>query len=287
MKETIKNISIAGLALFFILLNRSLVDANDPPPVASGVAINGTDTSITLTENTTTNIIVTATVTDDNGCADITGVTVKFYKTATGAGAADDENNHYTVTTADEPVTIVQNTCVGLVATYTAIIPVWYYADPAEWTAQVTPTDGVTGTVSTDTISIDTLKALSVTGTIVYGELALNADTGTTDKTTTVTNTGNASIGVAVDGYGAENGDGKSMMCTHGSILLEKEKYSKTASIAYADKTVLTDTAATITDFTISQRTTTATTGDIYWGFGLPINGVGGSCSGTVVFTAI
>jgi hypothetical protein len=284
MRVTIKKITIAGLVLLFVLLNRNLVYAHDPPPVASGTAINGTDTTISLTENTTTNVTVTATVTDDNGCADITGVTVKFYKTATGAGAADDENNHYTVNT---PTDVVQNTCIGLVATYTATIPVWYYADPAEWTTQVTPTDGVDGTVSTDTITIDTLKALSVTGTISFGELSLNADTGTTDITSTVTNTGNVSIGVAIDGYGVENNDGKSMICNHGSILLEKEKYSKTASTAYAAKTALTDTAVTVADFTIAQRTTTAETGNLYWGFGLPVNGVGGSCSGTVVFTAI
>ncbi len=281
---TIKKITIVFLALFIVLLNRSLVYAHDPPPVASGVAINGTDTTITLTENTTANVTVTATVTDNNGCADITGVTVKFYKTATGAEAGDDENNHYTVTT---PTDVVQNTCVGLVATYTATIPVWYYADPAEWTAQVTPTDGVAGTVSTDTIAIDTLKALNVTGTIAYGELALNTDTGTTDRTATVTNTGNATIGVQVDGYGAENGDGLAMTCTIGSVTIGEEKYSKTALTAYASKSALTDTAATIADFSIVQRTGSATTGDIYWGLGLPVNGVGGSCNGMVVFTAI
>jgi hypothetical protein len=280
----IKKITITCLAVFFVLLNCNLVYAHDPPPVASGVAINGTDTSITLTENTTTNVFVTATVTDNNGCADITGVTVKFYKTATGAGAADDENNHYTVTT---PTDVVQNTCVGLVATYTATIPVWYYADPAEWTAQVTPTDGVDGDVATDTIAVDTLKALNVTGAIAYGELALNTDTGTTDKIATITNTGNAAIGVQVDGYGFENGDGLAMMCTTGSITIGEEKYSKTASIAYASKSALTDTAATIADFSIAQRTDSSTTGTLYWGFGIPVNGVGGSCTGTVVFTPL
>ena len=283
MKEIIKKITITGLTLFFVLLSRSLVYASDPRPVASGVSINSGADSISLTEGVTTNVTVTATVTDNSGCADITGVTVKFYKTSTGAGATDDENNHYTVTT---PTDVIQNSCDLLVATYTATIPVWYYADPSEWTAQVTPSDEAVGTADTDTITIDTLKALNVTGTIAFGELALDTDTGTTDKTTTVTNTGNAVIGVAVDGYGAGNGDGKSMICEHGSILLEKEKYSKTAGIAYISKTALTDDAAEVAGLTVAQRTGSVTTGDIYWGLGLPLNGVGGSCSGTVVFTA-
>jgi hypothetical protein len=283
MTNIIKKITITFLALFFVLLNRSLVYASDPRPVASGVAINGTDASITLTENSTTNVVVTATVTDNSGCADITKVTVKFYKTATGAGAADNANNHYTLTTP----AVVQDDCEGFVATYTATIPVQYYADPAEWTAQATPTDEADGTVATNTITMNMLTAFDLTGSITFGELALNTDTGTTDKIATVTNTGNVAIGVAVDGYGIENGDGLAMKCTHGSILLEKEKYSKTASTEYASKTPLTDTAAPVADFSVAQRTTTKTTGKIYWGFGLPLNGVGGTCSGTVVFTAI
>jgi len=279
MTNIIKKITIIILALFFVLLSRSLVYASDPRPVASNVAINGTDTSITLTENSTTNVVVTATVTDNSGCADILKVTVKFYETATGAGAADNANNHYTLTTP----AVVQDTCEGLVATYTATIPVQYYADPAEWTAQVTPTDEADGTVATDTITMNVLTALNVTGSIAFGELALNTDTGTTDTTST----GNVAISVQVDGYGEVNGDGFAMTCTIGSITIGKERYSKTASTEYASKTPLTDTAATVADFSVAKRTTTKTTGIIYWGFGLPLNGVGGSCSGTVVFTAI
>jgi len=283
MRKIIKSIAVVVSVLFFVLLTPNLVYASDPRPVASGVAINGTDASITLTENSTTNVVVTATVTDNSGCADILKVTVKFYKTATGAGAADNANNHYTLITP----AVVQDDCEGLVATYTATIPVQYYADPAEWTAQVTPTDEADGTVATDTITMNVLTALDLTGPIAFGELALNTDTGTTDKIATVTNTGNVAIGVAVDGYGIENGDGLAMKCTIGSITIGNEKYSKTASTAYASKTPLTDTAATVADFSVAQRTTTKTTGKIYWGFGLPLNGVGGSCSGTVVFTAI
>ncbi|KPJ55186.1 hypothetical protein AMJ47_01580 [Parcubacteria bacterium DG_72] len=262
-------------------------------PVASIVSVDTAAASVTLTENTTTTVTVTATVTDNNGCEDIDSVSVKFYKTTTGAEAADDENNHYTVTASEDG-----GSCTAggsdLTATFTATIPVYYYADPTDitsvdsptdWTALVTPSDEASGTTDTDTIEMDTLTALDVTAAIAYGELALGADTGTGDDTTTVTNTGNEGIDVDVDGYGASDGDGYSMTCTWGTIPVANEKYATAASTAYASKTALSDTATEV-DMDIAQRTTTVTTGDLYWGFGMPTDGVGGSCTGTVVFTA-
>ncbi len=275
------------LMVIIVLLNYSNVFAADPRPVASSVSIDSGAASITLTEGSTKNTIITTTVTDDNGCIDITGVTVKFFKTSTGADASDDENNHYTVTT---PTDVVQNTCVGNVATYTATIPVWYYADPAEWTAQVIPSDGADGTASTDIITVDTLVALDVSTTIAYGALSLGANTGTTDQTTTVTNTGNVNIGTQVNGYSGSSHNivtTNSMTCTIGSISVENEKFSPTALTAYASRSDLTGTATTVDSFTVNQRTGAVSSGILYWGFGLPVNGVGGNCAGTVVFTAI
>lgn len=271
----------------------SSASATNVVPVASAVSIDSAAASVTLTENTTTTVTVTATVTDNNGCEDIDSVSVKLYRTDLTATGADDENHRYTVSATQDG-----GTCTAggsdLTATYTATIDVYYYADPTDagsvneatdWTAQVTPSDEATGTADTDTIEMDTLTALNVTTTIAYGELALNANTGTTDQTTTVTNTGNEGLDVDVDGYGASDGDGYSMTCTLGTIPVANEKYHTTASTDYATKTALSDTAAEV-DIDIAQRTDTVTTGDLYWGFGMPETGVGGSCTGTVVFTA-
>jgi hypothetical protein len=293
MTTIIKKITIIAFALFFVLLNCRLVYAIDERPVSSAVAITGE--LITLTENTTANVIVTATVTDTDGCEDIDSVSVKFFRTDLTSSGADDANHRYT-----QAAVLDTGTCEGggdLSSTWTATISVQYYADPTDagaysgttWSAEVIPSDhiGAGTTEGNDTTEMATLKALEATTPIAYGELALNGNTGTTDQTTTITNTGNTAIGVQVDGYGSIDGDGKSMICTSGSVLLENEKYSKTALTAYASKTVLTDTAATVADFSINQRTDGASTNVLYWGFGMPINGVGGSCAGTVVFTAI
>ncbi len=260
-------------------------------PVATSADIDSAAASVSLTENTTTTVTVTATITDNNGCEDIDSVEVKLYKTTTGPGAGDDENNHYTAAAVSD------GNCTGagdITDTYTATIDVYYYADPTDdgstssttdWTAQATPSDESAGTADTDTIEMDTLTALDVTSAINYGELALSGDTGIMDSTTTVTNTGNEGIDVDVDGFGSGDGDGYSMTCTWGTIPVANEKYSATANVAYGSRTALSDTAAE-QDMDIAQRTDAVTTGALYWGFGLPADGVGGTCSGAVVFTA-
>ena len=265
-------------------------------PVSSAVSIDGGAASITLTEYTTKNVVVTATVTDNNGCGDIESVNVKFFRTDLTSTGADDTNHRYT-----QAATLVGGTCTAggadLSADYTATIAVQYYADPTDagsanaatdWSAEVTPSDEATGTAGTnDTAEMSTLTALNVTALIEYGVLALDANTGTGDDATTVTNTGNVSIGTQVDGYGTSNGDGKSMTCTVGTVTIGNEKYHTTASTAYASKTALTDTAATVTAFSVAQRTDGTTTGSLYWGFGMPADGVSGTCAGTVVFTPL
>jgi hypothetical protein len=295
MAKNIGKIIIACFVIFFVLLNGNLAYADNSLPVASSADINDGDNSVSLSEGNTTDVTVTATVTDEDGCEDIDSVSVKFFRTDVGASADDDANNHYT-----HVATLNSGTCEGgsdLSSTWTAVIPVAYYADPTDagsahestnWTAKVIPSDKTeTGTDGTDTIEMETLTALNITSTIVFGKMDLGADTGTVDKTATVTNTGNKSIGVQVDGYGKNDDDGKSMDCTTGSIPIENEKYSKTAETAYASKTALTDTAATISDFSVAQRTSGVSTGVLYWGMGMPINGVGGNCSGIIAFTAL
>lgn len=267
-------------------------------PVSSGVMLAPEDATITLTENTTTNVIVTATVTDDNGCEDISSVSVKIFRTDLTASCSNDANNCYT-----QAATMDSGTCTSggsdLSSTWTATIPVQYYADPTDvgstyasttWSAHVTPSDSIGGTAGSDDIKeMSTLTALNVTSSIAYGALALGADTGTTDQTTVVTNTGNISIGTQLDGYGSVSGDGKSMICSIGSTIVGNEKYSITALQDYSTSKIdLEGTAATVASFTVAKATSgTPSTSNIYWGFGMPTSGISGSCMGTVVFTAI
>ena len=271
-------------------------------PVASSVSIDSAAASITLTEATTKTVTATFTVTDDNGCEDIdshaTNDTVAvLYRTNVtgGAGCTPDALNCYSMSCSQDAGSCTAGGA-DLAATYTCTASVQFYADATDagtyittdWTATATPRDnaGTDGTTAADTIEMDTLTALNVTTTIAYGALALGANTTTTDQTTVVTNTGNNDpIDIQLDGYGATDGDGYSMTCTIGTITIGNERYSLTAATDWSTKTQLTDTAANVTTFDLAKGA--SSTKNVYWGFGMPSTGVGGSCTGKVNFTAI
>lgn len=293
----IKKITTSALMLVFtfgMLLPTSQVLADDAatsatvtnaPPVSSAVLIIG-DT-LTLTEATTTNVVVTATVTDNNGFADITSVQAKLFRTDVTSSASGDPLNHYT-----SACTVVE-TGSGLSQNYTCTFAVQYYADATDagaysedtWSAEVTPSDADgAGTAGTnDTAEMATTVALDVTIAIAYGEMALAATTpDTTAFDTIVTNTGNqASIGAQVN-----SGADTAMACAIGSIPVGNEKYHAVSTTAFASKTALTDTAATVSDVAATKGAS-GNTDTIGWGLQMPADGVSGACSGSVVFTAV
>ena len=273
----------------------STASVTNVAPVSSDVDI--TLTAIDLTEATHTHVAVTATVTDNNSCEEITGVTAKLFRTnvADGAACTTNLNNCY----AAVAMTIVPDSCTtggtDLSADYTGDIEVQYYADPTDdnvlgptWSLHVIPSDaGGAGTAGTDdTAEMNTLTALNVSTTIAYGPLALDATTtDTTDYDTTVTNTGNnATIGVQV-----KSGAATAMACAIGTIPVGNEKYDDISTTAYADKIALTAGPVTVADVSAAKTTdgSTGNTDTVGWGLHMPANGVAGDCAGTVVFTAI
>ena len=255
-------------------------------PVSSDVKINGTDESITLTEGVPTDVTVTATITDNNGCGEITGATAKLFRTSMTATCATDPSNCYA------PVAMTTSDCSGTVAHYTGTIQVQYYADPTDagpyaadtWSAHVIPYDGRgAGTAADNTIEMATLTALTVSSSIAYGGLALGGVTpDTTAYDTIVTNTGNqTTIGVQV-----KSGNETAMVCTTGTIPVGNEKYDAVSTAPYASKTALTVSPVTVAGVSVPKGAS-GNTATIGWGLQMPAHGVGGSCSGKVVFTAI
>jgi hypothetical protein len=261
-------------------------------PVSSAVDI--TLAAIDLTEADHTHVAVTATVTDNNGCEDITGVTAKLFRTdLTSACTAPDLNNCLTPVA----MTVVPLSCTAgggdLSADYTASIEVQYYADATDagaysattWSVNVIPSDTIgAGTAGTDdTAEMNTLTALNVSTPITYGALALGAITAdTTAFDTTVTNTGNkATIGAQV-----KSGAATALACTIGTIPVGNEKYDAVSTTAYASKTALTAGDITVADVSAAKGAA-GNTDTVGWGLQMPATGVSGTCAGTVVFTAI
>ena len=64
---------------FLGALSTASVTVGNVAPVASSASLNG-ESDINLTEGTTKAVVVTGTVTDDNGCLDLASVVVKVYK---------------------------------------------------------------------------------------------------------------------------------------------------------------------------------------------------------------
>ncbi|MEA1936601.1 MAG: hypothetical protein U9N04_00635 [Patescibacteria group bacterium] len=246
-------------------------------PVASSVSIDNNAASITLTENTTKTVSCTAIVTDSNGFADITSVEAKLYRTSVGAGAADNDNTHYTLS---GDANCVPSGGSDSTENYTCDFSVQFFAEPAEWTCQVTPSDsGGAGTPDTDTITMNSLNALNVAATIAYGNMGLGTNSGASPTSVQVTNTGNTIMDPQVSSAAA-------MTCATGTIAVGNQEWSA-STFTYGAGTALTGTPATIDLNLPKPTTTTPVTDNSFWGIAIPATGVDGACTGSNTFTAI
>jgi len=269
--ETIEEVQADGSATSVTITN-SL-------PIASAAAINGTDTNVTLTENTTTIVTCAATVMDNNGFGDIASVEARLFRTAAGAAGTADDNERYILTGDTE---CVPSGGADLTETYTCAFSVQFFAIPADnWTCEVTPTDSVgAGTASSDTIILDALNALSVAAGIAYGNMGLGDDSGATPIATLVTNTGNTVMDPQVS-------SGAVMTCTTGTIAVANQKYAA-ATFTYSSGGAALSGSPTTLNLALAKPTsTTPVTDNSYWGILIPSTGVEGSCTGSNTFTAV
>jgi CheY-like chemotaxis protein len=268
------------------------VTAPNSAPTVTNVSVNG-GSNITLTENTTTSISVTATVTDTNGYADISSVAGRLYRSGvSGAQACTlDGNNCYQQTGYS------LTGCSGNSCTATLTFLVQFFAQPTDtgspnaaeyWLGWVQATDAsaATGTAfSPNSVTeLNTLRALDVQTTVSYGSLLPGNNTGATNSTTTITNTGNSVIDIEVSG---------SQLCTDyptcagGGIPIGNQQY-KTTTFTYGAGTALTSTPTWV-NITIAKPTATPSnsTANLYWGLGLPNPLPAGSYTGSITVSAV
>ncbi len=254
-------------------------------PVASAVSLDSGAASVTLTEGTTRNTVCAGTITDTDGFADIQAVGSWFFRTSTGTSSPPDANERYYAYGDSQ---CVPSGGSGSTETYTCTFAVQYYADPTDagsphssdnWTCELWPEDDIaTGTPATDTIEMASLIALDVTSTINYGTVNANADTGVTNQTTTITNTGNRDMDPELSGIAMTDGGS-------GSIAAAQQKYSATG-FTYSSGGTALSTSPTAFDLTLPQRTGSEVTDDVLWGLGVPNATPQGSYTGTNTFTA-
>ena len=276
-----------NVTLDYLRLSVDYVADSNSAPVASAVSIDSGAASVTLNEGTTKNVVCSGTVTDADGFADITSVKADLFRTGVGIGSATDNNNHYQESGDSE---CVPSGGSGTSETYTCTISVQYYADPTDtgspnsadnWTCTLTPTDATEeGTAASDTIEMNSSIALSVSETnITYGTVNANTDTGATNQTITVENTGNRDIDPQLSGT--------NMISGGDSIAVGQQEYSAT-TFTYSAGTDLSASATTL-DITLPQPTNdvTPTIQDtVYWGLGVPGGTPAGTYTGSNTVTA-
>lgn len=281
--------SYPSLYRFDVYPEATLVAGGNNLPIASAVSIDSGATSVTLTENTTKNVVCAGTVTDNDGFADISTVGAFLYRTGVGTTSASDNNNLYRLYGDSQ---CVPSSGSGNSETYTCTFPVQYYADATDagspnsadnWSCELHPRDAVaTGTPATDTTEMASLMALNVSATIAYGSVDANTDTGTTNQTTTVTNTGNRDMDPQLSGVNMTDGGSN-------TIAVGQQKYADSAFTYSSGGAALTTTPTTF-NITLPQQTTDGgggvITDAVLWGLGVPNGTINTSYTGTNTFTA-
>jgi hypothetical protein len=272
-------------------------NVNNVAPFVSNVTLNG-GSDITLTENTTTNITLTATVTDNNSCQDISSVVGSLYRSGIGYSSCDESgkannNNCYPVVSCS--VVGSGNTCSGsndVSADYTCTAAVQFHTDPTDastlyptenWLDTVKATDDNSASHSLEVsigVELLSLTAMDVTASINYGALPAGTDTGSTNQTTVVTATGNVGLDEDLSG----------VIMTYGvySIPVNNQHYALTA---FTYGTGDTSLSATPTEAELNCKKTTVTlskeTKNTYWGIAIPSTGASGLYTGTNTITAV
>ena len=170
-------------------------------------------------------------------------------------------------------------------------IPIDYNADnttagdyeSGEWLVTVVPNDGIAygNTTTAQTFQLAELKAINVSASIDFGELGIGSTSS--EQTVTITNTGNNNeLDAQINGT--------NLACGTGSLFRDFIHYSTSSGVGWGATYELTDTAAaqnhSINKATVSSTPATSST---YLKLELPLvtsTVYGGSCAGTITFTA-
>ncbi len=276
----------AELESYLVVPEIKTAAAANQPPVVSAVTLNG-GSPITVTENTSTTINLTGTITDPDGFADISSATGTIYRSGAGSGCTSDDNSCYKISSCS------LSGCSGNSCTATCSANLWYHADPTDagpfsgqsWQGNITGTDAAGATHVSSTASgvqLNTLLAVIVTSAINYGSVGPGENTGAVTQTAIVINTGNSAIDIDLSGT--------NMVLGGNAITVGNQKYA-TSTFSYSSCAVCTalttiDTAYEL-DLAKPTATSTAITDDVFWGLAVPGGSASGVYNGTSTFTAI
>lgn len=277
------------------------VDVGNSAPTIGAISING-GTNITLVEDSTVDIMASASITDANGCTDVRdggGVKaiVYLYNEQT-ASCSQDNNNCYD----EDIVSCSWQSTTGNTCAYecTASSAMYYYADPTtaaasksdeEWAVTIIASDsywedvtsnswdpGASGSTSVEVELLLALSAPDASASIDYdegGTLAPGAESNTLERG--VRNSGNRAMNPLISGTD---------MTGAGTITVDHQQYSL-VTFTVDGGTSLSGTPTTL-DTNTPQRTDDNDPVDdqIFWALYVPDSQTAGSYTGTNTLTA-
>ena len=272
----------------------STVVVGNAAPTISAVTLNG-GSAITLTANTTTPISVAGTVTDNNGCAEITNGTtsVLVYRSGISSSTcfgAQNNQNCYKLTAFTATSSCSNSVTLNVTSTFN----LYYFADATTasssynaqtWMATLRVTDSSgQGTSSMDSagVELNVLTALNVTtSSINYGTLAASSTTGAVNQTATSTNAGNSSTTLRFSAIAT-------LTSATDFIVTSSQRYATSTFTFPGGATQLTDSPVTVTGYFLTQPTDTVPVSQAtFWGLEVPSGKATGTYSGVTLFTSL
>lgn len=266
----------------------------------STVVLNGA-ADISLTAGTTTNVIVTGSVTDANSCQNISTMQASLYRSGVGYSACDTVGElNYNYCYSLVSCTVVGGTCTGSTdasADYTCTVSMQYHADPTDistvyvaenWLGTILATDSgaLTSTAEAVTaVEVSSLTAQSVDALVSYGNIGLGENTGATNSSISVTAVGN--VGLDTDLSGVDMCPDYPT-CAGDTIPVANQKYS-TAAFTYSLGGTALSTIATEVELNVLKTTSDATPASklLYWGIAIPAGIAPGTYTGANNITAV
>lgn len=242
-------------------------------PVVSAVTING-GVAINLEESTTKAVTLTATVTDNNSCQDLSSVLGYVYRSGiaySGCDTSGEADNNYCY--PEVSCSVSGASCTGSTdasADYTCTVNLQYYADPTDantqyptesWMDTIKATDSGTNTHATEVSTGVELNSLigtdygyTVTSSLNYGNLGAGQKNDPLDKIITTTPTGN--VGLDQEHSGAANMCVDYPTCAVGTpIGVAYQKYALASSTAYSSGSALSTTPVEV-ELNVAKPTT-------------------------------
>lgn len=269
----------------------STVVVGNAAPSVTNVTLNNAS-SIILTANTTTNVSINATISDNNGCGDVTSgtSTILLYRSGITSSTCMTTTSNLSCYLAT--AFTASSTCTNGSTNTTTTFAVYYFANATDssssystqnWIATVVFRDANFDTGSSDSSGQEllTLTALNVTtSSINYGSLSASSTSGAVNQVTTSTNAGNSSTSLQLSTFATLFGPAALASNT-------TQTYGTSTFTFQGTSAFLTLTATNVTGFFLTTPTTTTNVAQpVYWGITIPAGTPTGTYNGVNLFTA-